>query len=148
MGLRGESPAQLAARASSRAPIPRLASRLTFVVAWSGLRGAVSLAAALALPIDFPERNLILLVIFAVILVTLVGQGPTLPAVVRWAAGTASARRRRRNATARDAAYQAGLGEVGASARGGPDHQPLIDRLEAGLDDRSSHLADRHGRRR
>ena len=65
---------------------PRLARRLTFVVGWAGLRGAVSLAAALALPADFPERNLILLVTFAVILVTLVGQGLTLPAVLRWAA--------------------------------------------------------------
>ena len=65
---------------------PRLATRLTFVVSWAGLRGAVSLAAALALPTDFPERDLILLVTFAVILVTLVGQGLTLPAVLRWAA--------------------------------------------------------------
>ncbi len=63
---------------------PRLAWRLTFLVGWSGLRGAVSLAAALALPLDFPARNVILLLTFAVILVTLVGQGLTLPLVVRW----------------------------------------------------------------
>ena len=44
----------------------------------------MSLAAALALPLDFPARNLILLLTFAVILVTLVGQGLTLPLVVRW----------------------------------------------------------------
>ena len=61
---------------------PRLATRLTFVVGWAGLRGAVSLAAALALPADFPERDLILLLTFSVILVTLVGQGLTLPSVV------------------------------------------------------------------
>ena len=64
---------------------PSLAWRLTFVVSWAGLRGAVSLAAALALPATFPERNLILLLTFAVILVTLVGQGLTLPLVLRWA---------------------------------------------------------------
>ncbi len=58
---------------------PRLATRLTFVVSWAGLRGAVSLAAALALPAAFPERDLILFLTFAVILVTLVGQGLTLP---------------------------------------------------------------------
>ncbi|MCI0343999.1 MAG: Na+/H+ antiporter, partial [Chloroflexi bacterium] len=57
------SPRQLVAR--QNAP---LAGRLTFVVAWSGLRGAVSLAAALALPVGFPERNLILLITFVVIL--------------------------------------------------------------------------------
>ena len=64
-------------------------SRLTFLVAWSGLRGAVSLAAALALPTDFPERSLIQLLTFAVILATLVGQGLTLPFVVRWLRWTA-----------------------------------------------------------
>ena len=68
---------------------PRLATRLTFVVGWAGLRGAVSLAAALALPTGFPERNLILFLTFAVILVTLVGQGLTLPCVLRWAGWTA-----------------------------------------------------------
>src|SRR4029077_14897298 len=63
---------------------PRLAWRLSFLVGWSGLRGAVSLAAALALPLEFPMRNLVLLLTFAVILATLVGQGLTLPMVVRW----------------------------------------------------------------
>jgi monovalent cation/hydrogen antiporter len=59
------------------------------VSAWSGLRGAVSMAAALALPLTtdagapLPERDLILFITFAVILVTVVGQGLTLPAVIR-----------------------------------------------------------------
>jgi Na+/H+ antiporter len=59
------------------------------VVAWSGLRGAVSLAAALAIPFAlpsgarFPDRDLIVFVTFTVILVTLVGGGLTLPSVVR-----------------------------------------------------------------
>jgi Na+/H+ antiporter len=56
--------------------------RATFVVSWAGLRGAVSLAAALALPIDFPERNLVILLAFAVIVATLVGQGLTLPVLL------------------------------------------------------------------
>ncbi len=54
------------------------------VVGWAGLRGAVSLAAALALPADFPARDQILFITFVVILVTLVLQGLTLPAVIRW----------------------------------------------------------------
>lgn len=60
------------------------------IVAWSGLRGAVSLAAALAIPLllpngsAFPERDLIIFITFSVILVTLVGGGLTLPSVVRW----------------------------------------------------------------
>jgi Na+/H+ antiporter len=49
------------------------------VISWAGFRGAVSLAAALALPADLPGRDLIVFLTFAVILVTLVGQGLTLP---------------------------------------------------------------------
>jgi CPA1 family monovalent cation:H+ antiporter len=55
------------------------------VVGWAGLRGAVSLAAALALPADFPARDQLLFITFCVILATLVLQGLTLPAVIRWA---------------------------------------------------------------
>ena len=58
-------------------------------LSWTGMRGAVSLAAALALPLEtdagapFPGRDLILFLTFAVILATLVGQGLTLPLVIR-----------------------------------------------------------------
>jgi CPA1 family monovalent cation:H+ antiporter len=58
-------------------------------LSWAGMRGAVSLAAALALPLEtdagtaFPDRDLILFLTFGVILVTLVGQGLTLPVVIR-----------------------------------------------------------------
>jgi CPA1 family monovalent cation:H+ antiporter len=58
-------------------------------ISWAGMRGAVSLAAALALPFQtdggepFPGRDLIVFLTFAVILVTLVGQGLTLPLVIR-----------------------------------------------------------------
>jgi CPA1 family monovalent cation:H+ antiporter len=57
---------------------------------WAGMRGVVSLAAALSIPIylsnhqPFPQRNLILFITFSVILVTLVFQGLTLPLLVRW----------------------------------------------------------------
>jgi Na+/H+ antiporter len=59
------------------------------VIAWSGMRGAVSLAAALSLPLTtdagtpFPDRDLIIFLTFGVILATLVGQGLTLPALIR-----------------------------------------------------------------
>ncbi|MGA2054779.1 MAG: Na+/H+ antiporter [Bradyrhizobium sp.] len=61
-----------------------------FVISFTGVRGAVSLAAALALPLalsdgsPFPNRDLILFVSFGVIFVTLVGFGLGLPGVVRW----------------------------------------------------------------
>jgi monovalent cation/hydrogen antiporter len=59
-----------------------------FIVAFTGIRGVVSLAAALSIPLmanggDFPHRGLLLLITFSVILVTLVGQGFTLPWVIR-----------------------------------------------------------------
>ena len=59
------------------------------LIGWAGMRGAVSLAAALALPftIDggapFPGRDLVIFLAFCVILVTLVGQGLSLPGVIR-----------------------------------------------------------------
>jgi monovalent cation/hydrogen antiporter len=64
-------------------------SRSAVFLSWTGMRGAVSLAAALALPLEtdagaaFPGRELIIFLTFSVILVTLVGQGLTLPALIR-----------------------------------------------------------------
>jgi len=61
----------------------------TTIIAWSGMRGAVSLAAALAIPLQtdagaaFPERDLILFLTFSVIIATLVLQGLALPLVIR-----------------------------------------------------------------
>jgi CPA1 family monovalent cation:H+ antiporter len=53
------------------------------ILSWSGMRGVVSLAAALALPLDFPQRDLIVFLSFAAILGTLVLQGTTLEALIR-----------------------------------------------------------------
>jgi CPA1 family monovalent cation:H+ antiporter len=80
-------PRLLSRRIRSRDPYPGW--RIVVVVAWTGMRGVVSLAAALSLPLTtatgapFPGRDLLLLVTFCVILVTLVGQGLTLPALMR-----------------------------------------------------------------
>jgi Na+/H+ antiporter len=54
-----------------------------FAVGWSGMRGAVSLAAALAVPLSVDARPQIIFLTFALILVTLVGQGLSLPLIVR-----------------------------------------------------------------
>ena len=79
-------------RALDRRPAQRerrVGAAPRIVVAWSGMRGAVSLAAALALPLQtdagapLPDRDLIQFITFAVILVTVVGQGLTLPALIR-----------------------------------------------------------------
>jgi CPA1 family monovalent cation:H+ antiporter len=79
-------------RALDRRPAQRarrVGWRLRVVSSWSGMRGAVSLAAALALPLKtdagspLPDRDLVLFITFALILVTIVGQGLTLPVLIR-----------------------------------------------------------------
>jgi CPA1 family monovalent cation:H+ antiporter len=81
-------PRWLSPSLARRDPIPPW--QWLFSLAFVGVRGVVSLAAALAIPLTteigtpFPYRNLILFVTFGVIVVTLVGQGLLLPGVVRW----------------------------------------------------------------
>lgn len=60
------------------ASIPPLSARGGLVIGWSGMRGIVTLAAALALPTGFPQRDFIQLTAFVVVLGTLVVQGLTL----------------------------------------------------------------------
>lgn len=62
-------------------PFPSLA--VPTIVAWCGMRGVVSLAAALALPDTFPGRDPILLATFVVIVLTVLGQGLTLGPLIR-----------------------------------------------------------------
>jgi CPA1 family monovalent cation:H+ antiporter len=71
----------------ARDPVP--SPRAVTVIAWTGMRGVISLAAALALPLTieggapFPGRDLIFFLTFSVILATLVVQGLSLPALIR-----------------------------------------------------------------
>jgi NhaP-type Na+/H+ or K+/H+ antiporter len=73
-------------RALDRRPAQRprrVGPRERLVAGWSDMRGAVSLAAALALPDGFPQRNLVIFVTFSVILATLVLQGLSLAWLIR-----------------------------------------------------------------
>ena len=101
-----------------------------FLVAFVGVRGVVSLAAALALPLatlagaPFPGRDLIVFVTFGVIVITLIGQGLMLPGLVRWLSLPHDAedeRRRERDAefTARIEALNVAQGRVDKLAAGG-----------------------------
>jgi CPA1 family monovalent cation:H+ antiporter len=71
-----------------RDPSPRW--QYPFLLSYTGVRGVVSLAAALAIPLTiangepFPQRELIQFITFGVIIVTLIGTGLTLPSLVRW----------------------------------------------------------------
>jgi CPA1 family monovalent cation:H+ antiporter len=81
-------PRLLSRRLARRDPAPPW--QQTFVLSLIGVRGVVSLAAALAVPLTlangapFPYRDLILFVTFGVIILTLVGLGLTLPAIIGW----------------------------------------------------------------
>jgi monovalent cation/hydrogen antiporter len=81
-------PRMISASLRKRDPSPPWQN--AFILSFAGVRGAVSLAAALALPFAldrgeaFPYRDLILFVTFGIIFITLVGLGLSLPSVVRW----------------------------------------------------------------
>jgi CPA1 family monovalent cation:H+ antiporter len=81
-------PRWLSASVARRDPLPPW--QWLFFLAFVGVRGVVSLAAALAIPLTtssgapFPDRDLILFITFGIIVITLVGQGLLLPSVVRW----------------------------------------------------------------
>src|SRR3954471_13477064 len=80
-------PSVLSSRVREADPLPSWRAKI--VLAWSGMRGPVSLAAALALPLTtdagrpFPERDLIVFLTFGVILSTLLVEGLTLPGLIR-----------------------------------------------------------------
>jgi monovalent cation/hydrogen antiporter len=77
--------ARLAARwaAEHGWPTAKPSARGALVVSWCGMRGIVTLAAAYALPSDFPSRDLILLTAFCVVVGTLILQGLTLRPLIR-----------------------------------------------------------------
>jgi monovalent cation/hydrogen antiporter len=110
------------------------------IVGWAGMRGSVSLAAALAVPLAvdaggaFPDRNLIIFLAFAVILVTLVGQGLTLgPLIARLDVADDGVEEREEQA-ARQRLADAGLARIGEL--GEPDwiSPESIERARAMLD--------------
>ncbi len=75
-------PRLLSRRLRERDPYPSW--RDVAIISWTGMRGGVSLAAALALGESFPQHDLIVFLTFSVILATLVLQGLTLPPLIAW----------------------------------------------------------------
>ena len=126
-----------------------------FVLAFTGVRGIVSLAAALAIPFatadgqPFPHRDLILFLTFSVIVVTLIGQGLMLPAVIR-ALGLANTGRRERRADraeerdARREAIEAALAQLERLTAERKLSEDAVRPLRAHLRDRLRH-AEHHG---
>ena len=108
----GDVPAADAAERRRRTR--RCRGRYPTVLAWAGMRGVVSLAAAFALPADFPQRSLILFLTFVVVVGTLLIQGLTLPALIRWlgVTGTEEQQDLIREAGAQHAAANAALARL------------------------------------
>jgi CPA1 family monovalent cation:H+ antiporter len=132
-------PQQRARRLSARARLP---------IAWSGFRGGVSLAAALAVPVTTADgsplqgRDLIIVVTFGVILVTLLGQGLTLPAVLRWARLPSDHDVVLEQQLAERTATEAALAALPTiSERLGSSEESVV-RLRAELEERLNDLAD------
>ncbi|MDB5322395.1 MAG: Na+/H+ antiporter [Phycisphaerales bacterium] len=119
-------------------PAPPRAS--VFVIAWTGLRGIVSLAAALALPLTladgvtpFPHRDLIIFVTFAVILVTLVVQGLSLPLIIRVLKLSDDGSDHREEMRARYEAVHAAISRLDALVLLGEATPEAVERVKADL---------------
>ena len=133
-------PRWLSASLARRDPVPTW--QFLFMLGFTGVRGVVSLAAALALPLTtsagapFPERDLILFVAFGVIVVTLIGEGVVLAPVVRWLAlpRDADEERRRENAAelkARLQTLKVAEGELERLATDGSTETSVLELLRS-----------------
>jgi len=131
----------------------RMGAAPRVVVAWSGLRGAVSLATALALPLEtdagdaLPGRDLIVFVTFAVVLVTVVGQGLTLPWLVRRLGVSADGREEEHEElVARLTSSKAALSELEIMAGEGWAGDEMLDRSRQYYEQRKRRFAARAGK--
>jgi CPA1 family monovalent cation:H+ antiporter len=140
-------PRRLSRSLSRRDPAPSW--RYTFVIGWTGLRGIVSLAGALALPLHdaagqpFPDRDAIVFVAFCVIVVTLVGGGISLIPLLRWLRIDVDAEAAaQREVDVRVKALRAGLARLIELETG--EHPPreweIIGRLKQEYENRIDHL--------
>ena len=131
-------PRMLVRRIRDREPAPK--PRNVALVAWAGMRGVVSLAAALSLPADFPERPLILFLTFVVILATLVVQGLSLPWVISLLGIQPDGRHEEEEREARRIATEAAVDRIGRLEREWPEHQELVDQLRTQYTHRLTHI--------
>jgi len=116
------------------------------VVGWTGMRGVVSLAAALALPVvtpsgsGFPGRELILFLTFVVILVTLVLQGLTLPLLIRVLGVEGDRVSEQEETKARLQANKAALTRINELSLGASFSEELSQRLRSEYEERIQEL--------
>ena len=120
-------PRALFRRIRERDPYPPW--RSPALISWTGIRGAVSLAAALALPAGFPDRPLIVFLTFAVIVVTLIGQGVSLPWLIGLLGLEDDGVAEREEAKARIKAAEAALARLDELEAEGSVHPESAERL-------------------
>jgi monovalent cation/hydrogen antiporter len=130
----------------------RVGWRPRVVIAWSGMRGAVSLAAALAIPLStdsgrpFPDRNLIIFLTFGVIFATLVVQGLSMPLLIRRLHITRDGTEDAEELRARLTATKAALARLDQLAGEDWTRQDTIDRMRGLYDYRKRRFAARAGK--
>ncbi|HLG75082.1 MAG TPA: Na+/H+ antiporter [Ktedonobacteraceae bacterium] len=126
-------PRWLAPRLRVRDPYPDW--RNVTIVSWTGMRGGVSLAAALALPLviasgqPFPQRDHLIALAFGVILVTLVGQGLSLIPLIAWISPKTDDEEERERQRVRLTAAQAALKRLQELAEQGKVPQEMLNNL-------------------
>ncbi len=143
-------PRRLSRRVRERDPSPGW--RVTTALSWAGMRGVVSLAAAFAIPLTtdsgrgFPQRDLLLFLVFVVILVTLLLQGLTYGRVLRLLGlqpdrqGVLLAQ-----ASAQQAALRASLARLDEAVADEPDAEDVAGRLRALAEARANARWERLG---
>jgi CPA1 family monovalent cation:H+ antiporter len=118
----------------------------SLVLSWSGMRGVVSLAVVLALPPSLPEggpypaREALLIVTLTVIVFTLLGQGLTLPWLIRSLRLGADPERGQEEADARQQMIDSATRRIEQLYPVWPGHKPLLDRLRDTYEHRSEHV--------
>jgi CPA1 family monovalent cation:H+ antiporter len=129
-----------------RARDPYPAWQHVAIVAWTGMRGVVSMAAALALPLTladgrpFPGRDLILFLTFIVILATLVLQGLSLPYLIRWLGVKDDMGAEKEERHARLAANRAALARLSEIAENDATKADALQRVRIEYEDRVRQL--------
>jgi len=142
-------PRALSRRLRDRDPYPPW--QMPAIIAWAGLRGTDSMAAALAIPFatasgaPFPYRSLILFLAFCVILATLVLQGLSLPPLIRWLGLPRDESAEREELRARLVAARAALSRLDELAAEGDVSPKLIEQLRSKYEHRLAHLKAQHG---
>ena len=119
-----------------------------FVVAWTGMRGAISLAAALSLPLllasgaEFPKRELLIFITFSVILATVIVQGLSLPLIIRRLNLEDEGETAREEASARLEIYRTALARIEEIEKSNDESPRMLDQLKNDFRRRADGIAE------